>query len=108
VSTFAAGIVALGLALAIPDLIALSVNALFILLILLPAVVGGFFWKRSTAKGSLSSIIIGFAVTLLSLPFVPKVAFVPGFLASLVVFIVVSLLSSHEPSETLELGVAKS
>jgi SSS family solute:Na+ symporter len=103
VSTLITGLVALGVAMAIPDLVALSVNALFILLVLLPAVIGGFFWKRATAKGSFSSIAIGFAVLVLTLPFAPKTAFVPGFLASLLVFILVSRFSSHEPSETLDI-----
>jgi SSS family solute:Na+ symporter len=107
ISTLIAGAIALVLALAIPDLITLTVNSLFILLILLPAVVGGFFWRRSTAKGALFSIIIGSAVTLLSLPFLPKVAFVPGFIASLLVFIGVSLSSQHDSSETLDLIAAK-
>lgn len=102
VSALITGFIALGLAVALPDLVALSVNALFMLLILLPAVVGGFFWKRATAKGSLFSVITGFAVLLAALPFTPDTAFVPGFLASLVVFIIVSLLSSHLPSENLE------
>lgn len=101
VSTLVTGFVALLLAVALPDLVSLSVNALFMLLILLPAVVGGFFWKRATAKGSLFSVIVGFVVLLAALPIAPNTAFVPGFLASLIVFVLASLLSSHATSENV-------
>lgn len=103
VATLIAGVVALALAIAIPDIVTLSVNALFMLLVLIPAVIGGFFWKRATSKASFYSISIGFVVIFLSLPFAPQVAFVPGFLGSLVIFILVSRLTSHDPSETLEI-----
>ena len=101
-ATFVAGFLALVLAIALPDLVSLSVNALFMLLILLPAVVGGFFWKRATAKGALLSLICGLVVLVATLPFAPNTAFVPGFFASLVVFVLVSLLTSHAASENVE------
>lgn len=103
VCTLITGFIALGIAVVIPDIVTLSVNALFMLLVLVPAVIGGFFWRRGTAKGSLISISLGFAVTLLLLPIAPKIAFVPGFVVSLVLFVGVSLFSSHESSEHLDL-----
>ena len=55
VSTLMCGFAGMVFAILIPDLVALSVNALFMLLILLPSVVGGFFWHRATALGALNS-----------------------------------------------------
>jgi SSS family solute:Na+ symporter len=103
ISTVAAGALAYALALAVRDIVALSVNALFMLLVLLPAVVGGFFWARATATGSIWSIAIGFMVMVIALPYAPETAFVPGFVASLLVFVGVSLSSSHSPCERRDL-----
>src|ERR1035437_7131022 len=41
--TLIAGLLPFGLAIAVPDIVTLSVNALFMLLIMVPAVIGGFF-----------------------------------------------------------------
>jgi len=100
--TLLAGVVPFGLAVAVPDIVALSVNALFMLLIMVPAVIGGFFWKRATALGSLLSIISGFVAMVGGMWAAPKTAFVPGFLASFLVFVGVSLLSPHGPSEVID------
>jgi Na+/proline symporter len=79
------------------------VNALFMLLILLPAVAGGFFWCRATAKASLWSIVVGLAVMMLVLPFAPNTAFVPGFMGSALVFVVMSFWTSHEACERINI-----
>lgn len=101
--TLLAGVVPFGLAIALPDIVALSVNALFMLLIMVPAVIGGFFWKRATAKGALLSISLGFLAMAGSIWVSPRTAFVPGFLVSLLVFVGGSLLSSHDASEMTDL-----
>lgn len=103
ISTLLVGIVTLFIALMLPDVVSLSVNALFMLLILLPAVIGGFFWKKATAKGSLFAIIFGLITMLIFLPISPENAFVPGFGVSLFVFVGVSLLTSHDISEVQDL-----
>jgi SSS family solute:Na+ symporter len=100
--TLLAGVVPFVLAMAIPDIVALSVNALFMLLIMVPAVIGGFFWKRATAKGALLSISFGALAMAGSMWVAPKTAFVPGFLVSLLTFVGGSLVSSHDASETTD------
>lgn len=107
-ATVVTGIAAYAVALALPDLVALSVNALFMLLILLPGVAGGFFWRRATAKGALYSILVGAAAMLMALPVAPKTAFVPGFVASTVVFITVSLFTSHDIGEHVDVWTTSS
>jgi len=99
VSTLFCGLLGLIVALVFPDLIQLSVNSLFMLLIIVPAIIGGFFWKKSTAKGATYSLLLG-SVSLLTFMFIdPSTAFVPAFLISLISFIIVSLVTSHDEKE---------
>lgn len=101
--TLLVGIVGLSLAFIVRDIVTLSVNALLMLLVLLPAVIGGFFWKRATSKASFFSVLLGFLISLALLPIMPKTAFVPGFLVSLVVFIGASTFTMHSRSENVKL-----
>lgn len=97
--TMIVGIVGLALAWAVRDIVALTVNSLFSLLILLPAILGGFYWPRATAAGATWSMVSG-AVTLCALtPLAPTQAFVPAFLVSAVVFVVVSMRTVHATAE---------
>ncbi|MCB9809353.1 sodium:solute symporter family protein [Candidatus Peribacteria bacterium] len=98
-ATLICGAVGMGIAAVFPDLITLSVNALFMLLIIVPAVIGGFFWQRATAKGATYSLVAGTITLLLFLFMDAETAFVPAFLVSLVVFVVVSLSTQHAPDE---------
>ncbi len=100
ITTLCSGCVAFIIALALPNVVLLTVNAMFVLLCLLPSVLGGFFWARGTNAAAILSISLGF-VTIISLtPFIPNQAFVPGFLVSLIVFFAASLLTRHSASET--------
>lgn len=99
ISTVFCGGISLAVAVVMPNLVALSVNALFLLLILVPAIVGGFFWNKANSTGAASSIVAGLLVTCVYMAIDPDVAFVPGFITSLVTFILVSRLSSHSTSE---------
>jgi SSS family solute:Na+ symporter len=101
-STLVCGLVALGVAILFRNLVALAVNALFMLLILMPSMVGGFFWRRGTASGAIASILAGMIVLFSLLPFWPESAFVPAFGASLVTYLGVSLKSKHQGSEDLQ------
>jgi len=101
VSTLMCGFAGMVFAILIPDLVALSVNALFMLLILLPSVVGGFFWHRATALGALSSIITGGITMSIFFYIDPETAFVPGFFVSLATFVIISKLSDHSLEENL-------
>lgn len=101
VSTLLCGTAALAISLAVPDLVALSVNGMFMLLILLPSVVGGFFWTAATSRGATVSITGGFATLLVFMAIDPATAFVPGFVASAVLFVLVSKLTKHSSSEDM-------
>lgn len=101
ISTLIVGILGMALAMIVPDLVALSVNSLFMLLILIPSVVGGFFWRRATASGAFWSVVLGAIVMFAFFYTQPETAFVPGFLVSLIVFIAVSMFTKHRQTEDL-------
>lgn len=101
--TAIAGALSLCIALLLPDLVSLSVNALFVLLILLPGIVGGFFWNRANEKAAFHSILSGLLVTAFFLAINPDVAFIPGFIASLAVFFLFSRFARHDEREHLEI-----
>lgn len=103
VVTCVVGLVSYLLAVWIHDLVVLAVNSLFVLLVLMPAIVGGFFWKRATATAAWISIVIGFAVIVVLTPRFPNEAFAPGFVVSAIVFVAVSLLTRHGADERLEI-----
>jgi SSS family solute:Na+ symporter len=103
VSTLVGGAAALGVAIIFPNLVALAVNALFMLLILVPSMLGGFFWRRATAKAASHSIIAGSAVLLCLLPWAPETAFVPAFLVALLLFLISSVFTKHSSEENLEI-----
>lgn len=103
ISTLICGLMGLIIAIIFPDLVALSVNALFMLLILIPSVIGGFFWAKATSIGALSSIAVGGIIMAIFLKIKPETAFVPGFIASLVIFVIISLLSNHSKEENLSI-----
>ncbi len=95
--TFLFGLIALLTAHAIPNLVRLQLLGFFTLLVFAPAVVGGFFWKKATSKAAFISILLGFIITMVLVPFMPLMAFVPGFLTALLLFVLISL-KSHSSS----------
>lgn len=103
ISTFICGFIGLIIAVIFPNLIALSVNSLFMLLILVPSIIGGFFWKKATEKGALYSIISGLITLLLVFFYKPETAFVPAFLVSIITFVLVSLFTNHASDEDTNL-----
>lgn len=100
--TLVVGAIGMALAIWIQDLVALAVNSLFVLLVLLPSVLGGFFWRRSTAAAAGWSMLSGIAVVALLTPNYPNEAFAPGFVVSAIVFIIVSLITKHDAIEFLD------
>lgn len=102
ISALICGAVGLAVAFAIPDLVALSVNGMFLLLVLLPGIVGGFFFKAVTSRAALLSIVGGIFVTLCFFFVDRDTAFVPGFATSLLVLIVVSIFTRNSISEDLD------
>lgn len=100
-STLICGVLGLLIAYTSPDLIKLSVNSLFMLLIIVPSIIGGFFWKKATAKGAMYSIILGSLVLIIFFFIDSEKAFVPAFIVSLLVFIFVSIFTKHDTNEDI-------
>ena len=92
------------------DLIAvLAVVSSTGLLMLVPTIIGVFFWKRSTAAGSVSSMLVGIIIVLvLQITGIYPLGQWPavwGFLGACGTFIIVSLLSSPPKNTTEFFGV---
>lgn len=99
IATFVVGAVGLGIALLSPHVVQLTLNAFYMLAVLFPALVGGFVWRRATKLAATLSIAAGAVFTLAFLPFMPTQAFIPGAIASVVSFVLVTLLTKHSASE---------
>lgn len=92
------------------DLIAvLAVVSSTGLLMLVPTIIGVFFWKRSTAAGSVSSMLVGIIIVLvLQITGINPLGQWPavwGFLGACGTFIIVSLMSSPPENTTEFFGV---
>ena len=103
----ALGIVVIVIAALLNDVVAALTIAYDILVGgLLVAILGGFLWKRATGTGALWSMAVGTVVTLGTMFIVGDVlANEPiyyGLGASLIVYVVVSLLTPRTPAEVLE------
>ena len=89
------------------DLIAvLSVAASAGLLVVVPAIIGAFFWRRGTAAGALASIVVGgvfvFYLQLTATRFLGQGAGVWGLVVSTALFVVVSLLTAAPTARAKE------
>jgi SSS family solute:Na+ symporter len=102
--TFVAGALGLLAAWIVPSIVQLTLNAFYMLGMLFLPLIGGLFWRRATGRAATISMATGGVVTLIALPFSPKLAFLPGLLLSWPLFIVLSLITSHSQSEAVELG----
>lgn len=103
--TLSIGVVGLLLSILIPDLVQLMLNAFFVIAVLFPSLIGIAYWKRATLAGATSSIIGGGLVTLGFLPVIPRQAFLPGLVVTVLSFVVVSLCTSHAECEHLDLDM---
>jgi len=89
------------------DLIAvLSVSASAGLLVMVPGLVGAFFWRRGTAYGVIASIIIGgglvFVLELLQVKFLGQGSGIWGLTVSTLIFIGVSLITQRPEGRAQE------
>ncbi len=91
------------LALAVPDVVQLVLNAYFVVAVLAPALFAGLLWRRVTQRAAACSIAGGALTTLGFLPLAPRQAFVPGLLVSLLLIVVLSLFTRHAPGEQEDL-----
>lgn len=88
--TFFYGIVGLVVAYLIPHIIQLQIIGAGTLVVLTPATIGGFLWKKSTAQGSFWSILGGMIVTFSLYPFMPTLSFIPGAFVAFILFVIIS------------------
>ncbi|HUW11921.1 MAG TPA: sodium:solute symporter family protein [Anaerolineae bacterium] len=101
--TFSVGLAGCLFALAVPDIVQLVINAFFVVGMLTPALVGVVLWRRATGAGAFVSLVLGGITTVAFLPLMPKQAFVPGIILSIIAFAVVSKLTRHAATEDLNM-----
>lgn len=103
--TAAIGLLAIGIAVAVADVVAALTVAYNILVggLLVP-IVGGLLWKRGTRQGALSGMLAGTAVVLATMALRGTLANEPiycGLLASLLAYVLVSLRTARTDPEVL-------
>ncbi|MFA4820300.1 MAG: sodium:solute symporter family protein [Candidatus Aenigmatarchaeota archaeon] len=69
------------------DILQLGLVGTFILVVLLPPLIGAFFWKRANSAAAFWSTLVGFVVLLIFLPSMPKTAFIPSILSGVIIFV---------------------
>ena len=104
--TAAIGLLAIGIAVAVADVVAALTVAYNILVggLLVP-IVGGLLWKRGTRQGALTGMLAGTAVVLATMALRGILANEPiycGLLASLLAYVLVSLRTARTDPEVLQ------
>ncbi len=89
------GGVGLVIAFMVPDIVGLVVVSAQIAVIFAPALIGGLIWSRPNKAAGFWSILVGFITTVALLPFNASLAFLPGFVLGLIIFITLSLKSKE-------------
>ena len=93
--TFVLGIMALIVALLIFNIVHLAIEAISFYVVLTPAIIFGFYWKRANNKAAIWSIIIGLIGVIAFLFIDPVQAFIPGIVLSFLTFIIVTFLTKE-------------
>ncbi|MEC3980272.1 sodium:solute symporter [Amycolatopsis sp. H20-H5] len=105
IATFVLGVLAIGIAMIVDDVVdALTIAYNILVGGLLVAIIGALFWKRGTRPGALASMIAGTLVVVVSMITLGMEANEPiyfGLGASLVIYVVVSLATPRTPAEIL-------
>jgi SSS family solute:Na+ symporter len=91
VITLCVGAVGILIAYIYPNLVELAVAANEGLIVLAPAIIGGFLWKRASERGAFYSMLFGLIILWGSYPFLGKMSFIPAVIISLIIFIILSL-----------------
>lgn len=94
--TFVVGTVALGIALVVFNLVHLTIESLGFYVVLLPAIVFGFYWKKANGSAAFWSIISGF-ITIVAFIFIdPVQAFIPGTIVGFITFLIVNAFTKKK------------
>ena len=72
----------------VQDIITLAVVSVQVLLIFAPALLGGLVWRVKNEKSAYWSILLGFLATLIVLPINMNLAFIPGLLIAIIIYII--------------------
>lgn len=95
--TLVLGIIAVIISAVIPDIVNLIVGAGTAVVIFLPAVCSILFIRRNHKFAAIGSIVIGLAVLpIFIILWDPKIAFVPAFFASLIIYFIIGLFKSNK------------
>ena len=103
--TWGVGMAGLAIAYWQPQIVNLIQTALWGSGMLLPAVIGGLFWRRANSRAALASIGVGFPLNF-GLSFVhglEDTSWMPALGAATAVFVVVSLITEESAGETVSL-----
>jgi solute:Na+ symporter, SSS family len=95
VFTILFGFLALASAYFVPDIVDLILFAIFALVGLIIPVMGGIFWRKAGEKAAFWSMTLSIVVLLIAVPFSFELAWVPSFITSIVVFVVMSLYEAR-------------
>ncbi|MDA2922198.1 sodium:solute symporter family protein [Patescibacteria group bacterium AH-259-L07] len=92
------GLTAFIIALSFRSIVHLIVIGAQTLIILAPAILGGLLWKRSNEKAAFWSILLGFTATIATMPFSLNMAFIPGVLTSIIIFLALTFKKTEKLS----------
>ena len=96
--TWVVGLAGLAIATWQPEIVALIQTALWGSGILLPAIIGGLYWRRASSAGAMASIVVGFPLNF-GLSFIERFAdtsWIPALAAATMAFVVVSWLTADD------------
>ncbi len=95
------GIIALIAALLIFNIVHLAIEAISFYVVLTPAIIFGFYWKRANTKAAIWSIIVGLIGVTAFLFIDPIQAFIPGIALSFITFIIVAFLTKEKTPSSI-------
>ncbi|MDO8660735.1 MAG: hypothetical protein Q7K43_02505, partial [Candidatus Woesearchaeota archaeon] len=81
------------------NIVQLSLFSAYTALCFVPAILAGLWWKKTTSKAAIASIIASVITLYGTAPVIDKLAFVPTLIVGIGVLVGVSLLTKHGKSE---------
>ena len=83
------GLVSVAIAFLFPNIVNLFTGVFALLLVSTPAILNALFSEKPNEKAAFHSMLWGFLVSTVIYKFMPKTAFVPGFIVALIVFFII-------------------
>lgn len=88
--TLVVGILSLAVALIVLNIVHLAIDAISFVVVLIPAIVFGFYWKKANSTAAFWSIVLGLVTITVFLFIDPIQAFIPGIIVSFLTFLIVN------------------